>query len=105
MREVRLTVIDRAGKSHPVIAATGNVLMHILRDNIDDNVGICGGEISCGTCLVKLNREWFETIAAASEDERDMLDALAAPEYARLGCQLKLDETADGMQVTLLQEE
>jgi 2Fe-2S ferredoxin len=105
LSEVTLTVIDRNGATRQVIAATGNVLMHVLRDNIDIDIGICGGEISCGTCLVRLNRDWFEHIAAAGDDERDMLDALEAQDTARLGCQIVLDETADGMQATLLHEE
>jgi 2Fe-2S ferredoxin len=104
-RNVTLTVIDRAGDTRQLIAATGQVLMHVLRDNIDINVGICGGEISCGTCLVRLTPEWSATIAAAGEDEQDMLDALGAGKHARLGCQLILDEAADGMQATLLHEE
>jgi ferredoxin, 2Fe-2S len=102
---VTLTVIDRAGATRQVIATTGKVLMHVLRDNIDVDIGICGGEMSCGTCLVRLNQDWFENLAAAGEDERDMLDALQARDTARLGCQIVLDETADGMQATLLHEE
>lgn len=79
--------------------------MHVLRDGVDDNVGICGGSISCGTCMVKLNRECFDAMTAAGEDERELLDAFDAPEFARLGCQLTLDTAADGMQVTLLYED
>ena len=105
MSEITLTVIDRAGDSRQLVANTGQVLMHALRDQVDINIGICGGEISCGTCLVKLAPEWEANIAAAGEDERDMLDALNAPEHARLGCQIILDAAADGMQATLLHEE
>ena len=105
MGEVTLTVIDRDGDSRQLIASTGQVLMHVLRDNIDINVGICGGEISCGTCLVRLAPEWAAGIAAAGEDEQDMLDALGAEKHARLGCQIILDEAANGMQATLLHEE
>jgi len=105
LSDVKLTVIDRAGDRREVIATSGTVLMHVLRDQVDIDVGICGGEISCGTCLVKLNREWLEKLAPASADEVEMLDALAAPDGARLGCQVTLDASADGMQATLLQEE
>lgn len=105
MSEVTLTVIDRAGATRQVKAFTGDVLMHVLRDNIDNDVGICGGEMSCGTCLVKLSQQWFEEMTAASDDEQEMLEALAAPEHARLGCQLLLNEAVDGMQLTLLHED
>ena len=105
MSEVKLNVIDRAGTTREVVASTGDVLMHVLRDNIDNDVGVCGGEISCGTCLVKLSQEWFGDVAVASDDEQEMLDALSAPEHARLGCQMILNEAADGMQLTLLHED
>lgn len=105
MSEIQLTVIDRAGDTRQVVSATGEVLMHILRDNIDIDVGICGGEISCGTCLVRLNPEWSISIATAGEDELEMLEALGAGDNARLGCQIKLDASSDGMQATLLHEE
>lgn len=105
MGAVTLSVIDRAGNSRQVTAATGQLLMHVLRDHIDSDIGICGGELSCGTCVVRLNPGWTANIAAASGDEREMLDALGAGDNARLGCQLRLDEFAGGMQATLLQEE
>ncbi len=105
MSEVKLTIIDHEGASHQVHAETGEVLMHVLRDNIDLNVGICGGEISCGTCLVRLAPEWAERIDAAGGDEAEMLEALAAENNDRLGCQIILGESADGMRATLLNEE
>ena len=84
---------------------TEYVLMHVLRDNVDDNVGICGGSISCGTCMVQLNPEWYAALPPATEDERELLAAFNAPLHARLGCQLILDDAADGMQATLVYEE
>jgi 2Fe-2S ferredoxin len=103
--EVTLNVIDREGAARQLPVETGTVLMHALRDNIDVDIGICGGEISCGTCLVRLNQDWFENLAAAGADEREMLEALQARDNARLACQIVLDESADGMQATLLHED
>ena len=105
MSEVKLTVIDRGGETHRVSTETGEVLMHVLRDNIDLEIGICGGEISCGTCLVQLNSEYTQRIAAAGEDEAEMLDALGADSNARLACQIVLDNAADGLRATILQED
>lgn len=105
MNELKLTVIDRDGAAHQVAAETGEVLMHVLRDQVDPMIGICGGEISCGTCLVRLNAEWTERIAIAGADETEMLEALGAGENTRLSCQVKLDDTADNMQAMILREE
>ena len=105
MSELKLTVIDRDGQTHQVAAETGEVLMHVLRDHVDITLGTCGGEISCGTCLVRLSAEWAGGIAVAGEDEAEMLEALGAEGNARLSCQIRLDSAADNMQATLLHEE
>jgi ferredoxin, 2Fe-2S len=103
--EVKLTIIDRDGETHRVSTETGGMLMHVLRDNVDLDIGICGGEISCGTCLVQLNSEFAARIATAGEDEAEMLDALGAQGNARLACQIVLDDAVDGLQATILQED
>jgi 2Fe-2S ferredoxin len=104
MTALTLKIIDHAGAEHSVQARAGDNLMHVLRDDVSTDVGICGGELSCGTCLVKLHDPW-PGAAPVSEDEADLLDALGAQDGARLGCQLTLDDTVDGLAVTLLQEE
>ena len=103
MTEIRLNVTDRTGGRHDLVAATGRILMHVLRDNVDLMIGTCGGELSCGTCLVRLTRA--DSIEPAGADEAEMLEALNAGDNARLACQIVLDETSDGMQATLLHEE
>lgn len=105
MSEVKLTIIDRTGETHQLDAAAGENLMHVLRDQIDLNIGTCGGEISCGTCLVRLNPEGADRLSPASEDETEMLDALGAQDHARLACQIVLDDAADGLHATILYEE
>lgn len=105
MSELKLTVIDRDGENHQVATETGELLMHVLRDKVDPMIGICGGEMSCGSCLVRLNAEWAERIAVAGEDETEMLEALGAEGNSRLSCQIKLDNEADNMQASLIHEE
>ncbi len=102
---MKLTVVDRAGEPHEVSAEPGDVLMHVLRDKVDYDIGICGGEISCGTCLVRLSAQWREHITAAGEDETEMLEALDAGADSRLACQIVVDAAAAGMQATILQED
>jgi len=105
LTDITLNVIDRNGDERSITAATGDVLMHVLRDTISVDIGVCGGEISCGTCLVGLPPDWLQAMPGAGDDEAEMLDVLGAGEHARLGCQVVLDERADGLTVTLLHEE
>ena len=64
--------------------------------------GTCEGQMACSTCHVIVAREWFAKLPEASEEEEDMLD-LAADVQAtsRLSCQIVLDETLDGIAVTI----
>ena len=53
MADVNLRITDRAGEVRTISAHAGDMLMQVLRDQIDLTLGTCGGEISCGTCLVR----------------------------------------------------
>lgn len=105
MSEVKLNITDREGTTHRLNATAGDNLMHVLRDNVDLTIGICGGEISCGTCLVRLNAEYADRLPPAGEDETEMIEAMGAESNARLACQIVLDDATDGLQATILHEE
>lgn len=64
--------------------------------------GTCEGQMACSTCHVIVAREWFGKLPDAAEEEEDMLD-LAADVQAtsRLSCQIVLDETLDGLTVSI----
>ena len=103
MREITLTVVDRAGGEREVTATAGDVLMHVLRDHISVAIGLCGGEISCGSCLVGLDPRW--AVPGAGGEEAELIEVLGAGGHARLGCQVVLDASAHRMRVTLLHED
>jgi ferredoxin, 2Fe-2S len=104
LAEVNLTITDRDGAVRQVTAGTGELLMEVLRESVDITVGTCGGQISCGTCLVRLSPEWAARLPAVGDDEADMLEALDAEGDYRLSCQLVLDETANGMEAVIAPE-
>jgi len=55
--------------------------------------GACEGVMSCSTCHVIVDKEDFEKLPKASEEEEDMLDLAAhATRTSRLACQIILDE-------------
>jgi ferredoxin len=58
----------------------------------------CAGIMACSTCHVVIDPDWFDKVGEPCEDEQDMLDLAYAPRCtSRLGCQIKLDESMDGM--------
>jgi 2Fe-2S ferredoxin len=104
LSELHITVVDRLGSSHRLQAGAGEVLMPLLRDQIDITIGTCGGVLSCGTCLVILDEGAQGRFAPPSQDEQDLLEALDAPATARLACQLVLGEAAEDLQLTIAPE-
>lgn len=67
-----------------------------------DLEGACEGSLSCSTCHVIVDPQWYDVLEAASEDEEDMLDlAFGLTEYSRLGCQIRMTPELDGLTVTI----
>jgi ferredoxin len=62
----------------------------------------CAGIMACSTCHVVVDPDWFDKVGEPSQAEQDMLDLAYAPRAtSRLGCQIKLDESMDGMVIRL----
>ena len=67
--------------------------------------GTCEGQMACATCHVIVAAEDFARLAAASEEEEDMLDfALGACRTSRLSCQIVLEPALDGLTVRVPSE-
>ena len=64
--------------------------------------GTCEGQMACSTCHVVVDKDWFDRLPEASEEEEDMLDlAAGVRRTSRLSCQIVLDEEMDGLTVTI----
>lgn len=99
---VKVTVIDREGKSHELDAPTDmNMNMMELCKAYELPVeGTCGGMALCASCHMYVQSE--HELREMSEDEEDMLDqAFFVEDNSRLGCQIKLSENIDGLIVQL----
>jgi ferredoxin-2, mitochondrial len=67
--------------------------------------GTCEGQMACSTCHVIVTPEWVEKLAAASDDEEDMLDlAAGVTRTSRLSCQIVLTDALDGLEVRVPEE-
>lgn len=105
MGDIGIHVTDQQGQRHQVNAAPGDNLMEVLRDNVDVLMGICGGMLSCGTCLIRCEEKYSGTLPAVSDDEAEMLDALEAAQGCRLSCQIEIEPSLDGIELTLARED
>lgn len=98
--KIHLTNID--GKEHELEAIEGWRLMEVIRDYGFPIKAECGGACACATCHVYINDDWINKLHAIRNDEEEMLDeAFNVNDRSRLSCQIILDETLDGLRVTL----
>jgi 2Fe-2S ferredoxin len=104
LSEFEIAVVDRSGAPRALEARGGEVLMHLLRDQIDVTIGACGGVLSCGTCLVILDEESAAHLPPPGPDEQELLEALDAPPAARLACQLVLTDADAVLRLAIARE-
>lgn len=95
-----ITFIKPDGSKHPLQVETGSTLMEVGRDNNMGLEGTCGGSMSCATCHVYFSNSDYARVGSPSDDEMDMLElAFGLTPTSRLGCQIKVDESLDGLVV------
>ena len=98
----KMTFIDDEGKRTEVDAPVGLSVLEIAHKNGLDLEGACEGSLACSTCHVVVDDKWFDKLDEATEEEEDMLDlAFGLTHTSRLGCQIKMTEELDGLEVTL----
>ncbi|MBF0248055.1 MAG: ferredoxin family 2Fe-2S iron-sulfur cluster binding protein [Alphaproteobacteria bacterium] len=95
----KMTFIDSDGNRKDV---DGLSVLEIAHKNGLDLEGACEGSLACSTCHIVVSDEWFDKLADATEEEEDMLDlAFGLTHTSRLGCQIKMTEALDGLEVTI----
>uniref|UniRef100_A0A0M3HXT2 2Fe-2S ferredoxin-type domain-containing protein n=1 Tax=Ascaris lumbricoides TaxID=6252 RepID=A0A0M3HXT2_ASCLU len=91
---VKVKFISGEG-THEAIGNIGDTILDVVV-NADiplDGFGACEGTLACCTCHVVLDKQHFDRLAPATEEEVDMLDlAPELTETSRLGCQVVLSE-------------
>ena len=98
----KMTFILKDGSRKEVDAPIGLSVLEIAHRNHVDIEGACEGSLACSTCHVVVEKDWFDKLAPASEDEEDMLDlAWGLTKTSRLGCQIIMNDELDGLTVRL----
>ena len=102
---VEIIVVDRHGEAHELEAPTDmNMnLMEVCKAYELPVKGTCGGMALCSTCHCYVLSE--NELPEMSDDEEDMLDqAFFVEDNSRLGCQLQITNSLDGLRVQLAPE-
>ena len=95
-------ITDQSGQKHTLEAPEGWRLMEVIRDYGLPIKAECGGACACATCHVYVDEDWKNRLPNKAPDEDNMLDeAFNLQDTSRLSCQIILDETMDGLHVTL----
>jgi len=99
----KVTYIEHNGTEHEVEVKAGLSLMEgAVKNNVPGIDAECGGACSCATCHVFVEPEWLERTGSRSANEEAMLDfADGVRETSRLSCQIRVDDTLDGLVVRL----
>lgn len=97
----KVTFIAADGTRTDVEAANGLTLMQAAVNNgIPGIVAECGGACSCATCHVHVAKEWYDRLPAPEGMEKEMIEFVMEPQpTSRLSCQIKLNDTLDGLVV------
>lgn len=106
MDEITVTIIDRDGTAHELIAPTDMSMniMEVCKSYELPVKGECGGMAMCATCQCYLESD--TDLPEQSDDELDMLDqAFFVKENSRLGCQIQITDEIAGIVLRLAPEE
>jgi 2Fe-2S ferredoxin len=104
-----VNAIDRNGVLHVLEGDRGSSVMQVVRDALDNGIGVCGGACTCATCHIYVDQVWAAKLQSPSGDEPDMLQVLEIPSaggsvVSRLGCQIVLTPELEGLTFTLAPE-
>lgn len=106
MKDITITVIDREGERHKLIAPTDMAMnvMEVCKAHGLPVEGICGGMALCASCQCYVLSD--HALDTKSDDEVAMLaEAFNVRGTSRLGCQIHITEALDRLEIELAPEE
>ena len=102
---LKVTFVLQNGERRQFDVTAGDTLLEIAWRHDLDMEGACEGSMACSTCHVIVDKQWFDRLSPAGEDEEDMLDlAWGVAPISRLGCQIVVTDALDGLIVALPRE-
>ena len=96
----KIIFIESDGTEKVVDAKNGLSLLEVAHSNGIDLEGACEGSLACSTCHLIVEKDFFKVLPDPSEEEEDMLDlAWGLTHTSRLGCQIIVNDSLEGMKV------
>ncbi len=79
-----------------------SVMETATKNGVPGIVAECGGSLSCATCHVYVDENFFALIGEPEDLEDEMLDGTACDRQpnSRLSCQIRMTDELDGLRVT-----
>ncbi len=108
-QDITIKITDREGMQHEVLAPTDmnlNIMELIRMYELapEGTVGICGGMAMCASCQCYILNDVLQT--NRNDDEEAMLsDAYHVKDNSRLGCQIPINESIDGLAIEIAPEQ
>ena len=106
MEDITITVIDRVGEKHKLLAPTDMAMniMEVCKAYELPIEGTCGGMALCASCQCYVLSD--HVLDEKSDDEEAMLaEAFNVRASSRLGCQIHITKSLDGLEIELAPEE
>lgn len=103
----KFTLETRSGARQEIAGKNGVSLMKLIRRaGVEELVAQCGGSCACATCHVYLNLPRGAAIADSGPAENRMLSTAGHRKFnSRLACQIKFDDSLDGMEIRIAPED
>ncbi len=97
-----ITFVLADGSEKTVDAPNGISLLEVAHKNHIPLEGACEGSLACSTCHVIVDEAFYKQLPKATDDEEDMLDlAFGLTHTSRLGCQIMMHDSLNGLKVSL----
>ena len=99
----KIKYIEHSGIEHEIDVANGLTVMEgAIKNKVPGIDADCGGACACATCHVYVDESWAAKLPQKEDGEEDMLDfAFEVKESSRLSCQITVDDTLDGLIVSI----
>ncbi|KAL7733780.1 hypothetical protein ACLKA6_011503 [Drosophila palustris] len=99
---VNITYVDKNGKRTTVQGKVGDNVLYLAHRHGVEMEGACEASLACTTCHVYVQNKYLEKLNEPDEKEDDLLDmAPFLRENSRLGCQILLEKSMEGMELEL----
>lgn len=108
-QDITLKITDRNGQTHEIQAPTDmnlNVMEVIRMYELaeEGTVGVCGGMAMCASCQCYVLNDVI-SLERNPDEEAMLWEAYHVKDNSRLGCQIRITEEIDGLELEIAPEQ